>query len=441
MKTIVALSTPPINGAIHIIRVSGSNAFSIVNKVCFPKLIKKGYIVQKTKILNKGKKIDDVLVSTFVAPKTFTGEDVIEINCHGGIHLANMIINLLIANGCVLAKPGEFSERAFLNHKLTIHQAEAINNLIKATSDKAVDFANNGLTKEVIEALNNIKDQIFTLLGQVEVNIDYPEFDDVPQISHQKFLSILNKLIVNISSTVDRSKKLIPIKDGINVAIIGKPNVGKSSLLNALLNQSRVIVSNVPGTTRDIVNDRININGVTINFLDTPGLHHTKDKIESMGIIKVNRVIQDANLILWVIDGSKPLDIKDKSIRHLLINKEYLVVINKCDLKKTVIINGIQVSAKNKQVNKLINAISSKLKFINFNNRKQIILQSTRAIGLMEQALNNLNIVKNMLTKIEPIDLTSEYLLAAHHNVLSILGKEDDFNFINEIFRKFCVGK
>ncbi|GHU47458.1 hypothetical protein FACS1894218_1890 [Bacilli bacterium] len=298
MKTIVALSTPPINGAIHIIRVSGSSAFTIINKISSPKILKKGYIIQKIKILNKNKVVDNVLVNTFVAPKTFTGEDLIEINCHGGIHLANMIINLLITHGCSLARPGEFSERAFLNHKITVHQAEAINNLINASSDRAVDLANNGLSKEIVDSLKNIQDQIFTLLGQVEVNIDYPEFDDVPQISHKRFIATLNNLILKIQKIVDYSKKMIPIRNGVNVAIVGKPNVGKSSLLNALLNQQRVIVSNVPGTTRDIVNDRININGVTINFLDTPGLHHTKNKIESIAINQARQAIKNANLIL-----------------------------------------------------------------------------------------------------------------------------------------------
>ncbi|GHU31076.1 hypothetical protein FACS1894166_01870 [Bacilli bacterium] len=298
MKTIVALSTPPIDGAIHIIRVSGDDAFTITNKICAPKITKKGYVVQKTKIFNKGVAIDEVLISTFVAPKSFTGENSVEINCHGGIHLANMIIGLLIKHGCVLAKPGEFSERAFLNHKINVHQAEAIDNLIKASSDKAVVLANNGLSKEITRSLELIKNQIFTLLGQVEVNIDYPEYDDVPQITKKQFINKLDSLISNIATIVDRSKKLLPIKNGVNVAIIGKPNVGKSSLLNAILNKSRVIVSNTPGTTRDIVNDRININGITINFLDTPGLHHTKNKIESMGINKVKDIIKDANLIL-----------------------------------------------------------------------------------------------------------------------------------------------
>jgi tRNA modification GTPase len=298
MKNIVALATPPMNGAIHIIRMSGPDVFDIINKITTRQIVKKGYIVQRTQLTDNNQVIDDVLVNTFVNPKSFTGEDLVEINCHGGYYLANKIIQLLIKYGCVLALPGEFTQRAYMNNKLTIHEAESINNLINATSTQAIILANNGLNPNVVHKLQALRETLFQLIGQVEVNIDYPEFDDIPDISISQFKKRIELLIKAGEQIIKNSLKVIPILEGINVAIVGKPNVGKSSLFNALLNEERAIVSHIPGTTRDMINARINVNGITINLLDTAGLRETNNIIEKKGLVKSYESLQKADLIL-----------------------------------------------------------------------------------------------------------------------------------------------
>jgi tRNA modification GTPase len=298
LKTIVALATPPMNAAIHIIRISGFNVFSIVNKITKPKIVKKGYVIQHVKLIDGNKVIDDVLVNTFIAPKSFTGEDLVEINCHGGYYLANKIIQLLVKYGCALALPGEFTQRAYMNNKLTLHEAESINNLINATNTKAIMLANNGLSKQSVDQLKTYREQLFKLIGQVEVNIDYPEFDDVPTVSVKHFKQMIDSLIKNGNQIVNDSSKVISILEGINVAIVGKPNVGKSSLFNAILNEQRAIVSNIPGTTRDLIDARVNLGGVTINLLDTAGMRNTKNLIEKKGLVKSYESLDKADLIL-----------------------------------------------------------------------------------------------------------------------------------------------
>jgi tRNA modification GTPase len=298
MKTIVALSTPPMNGAIHIIRMSGPKSFAIINRLTTQKIIKKGYIIQRSQLLDDKQVIDDVLINTFVAPKSFTGEDLVEINCHGGYYLANKIMQLLIKHGCTLALPGEFTQRAYLNNKLTIHEAESIHNLINATNEKAITLANMGLNPNTVKALKQLRENLFELIGQVEINIDYPEFDDVPYVTTKQFKSKLAKLIRVIKIIIQNSLKLMPIIEGINVAIVGKPNVGKSSLFNALLNQPRSIVSHIPGTTRDLIDARINLHGVTINLSDTAGIHQASNEIEKKGIAKAEEFLQQAALVL-----------------------------------------------------------------------------------------------------------------------------------------------
>jgi tRNA modification GTPase len=298
MKTIVALATAPMNGAIHIIRISGPDTFNIINQVATTHIQKRGYHIQRTKIVDKNKTLDDVLINTFVAPKSFTGEDLVEINCHGGYYLANKIIELLIQHGCVVALAGEFTQRAFMNNKLTLFEAESINNLINANSEKAIAIANHGLSKKVVQQLETFRHSLFELIGQVETNIDYPEFDDVPNVTVKQFKQRIEKFINWSQKIVNESSSLIPILEGINVVIVGKPNVGKSSLFNALLNENRAIVSKLPGTTRDVVNARINLNGVTINLLDTAGLRKTHRTVEKMGIDKSYESIQKADLIL-----------------------------------------------------------------------------------------------------------------------------------------------
>jgi tRNA modification GTPase len=298
MKTIVALSTPPLNAAVHIIRISGTEAFNIINQITTTKILKIGYKIQKTKIIDNQQIIDNVLINTFVTPQSYTGEDLVEINCHGGYFLANKIIELLIKHGCVLALPGEFTQRAFMNNKLTLIEAESINNLINTTSTQGILLANNGLHPQVIMKMHEFKNTLFNLLGQIEINIDYPEYDDVPNISNTEFKKQIKSLINTSQKIINDSMMALPIFEGINVTIIGQPNVGKSSLFNAILKESRAIVSSIPGTTRDVVSAKVNIGGVTINLQDTAGLRISKNTIEKLGILKTHESLSKSALII-----------------------------------------------------------------------------------------------------------------------------------------------
>jgi tRNA modification GTPase len=438
MKTIVALATPPMNGAIHIIRISGNDAFNIINNISKQKISKRGYEMQKVNIVDKNKQIiDHVIINKFVSPHSFTGEDSIEINCHGGYYLAQQIINLLISYGCIMAKPGEFSQRAFMNNKLSLIEAQAINNLINATNNTAIKLANQGFNNELLKQLQLFREQLFLLIGQVEVNIDYPEFDDVPEISHKRFQQILKSLITKMTKIVTDSKKIIPYIEGINVAIIGKPNVGKSSLLNAILNQPRAIVTDIPGTTTDIISERANINGITFNFMDTAGIRITNKEIESLGVGKTQEIVGHANLLLFVVDGSKPLTKDDKQILSQINNKKHLIVINKIDLANKVNIKGIKVSAKLNQTKDLINAISKMLTKVNVH--ENLVLQNSDSIAILENVINKLTKINQSIKNSQTIDLYMEDLHSALKGIDSILGIS--IEFVDELFKNFCVGK
>ncbi|MDR0985392.1 MAG: tRNA uridine-5-carboxymethylaminomethyl(34) synthesis GTPase MnmE [Mycoplasmataceae bacterium] len=441
MKTICALATAPMNSAIHIIRVSGNDTYKIINRLSSFPVKKQSYAIQRVSLVWNNKTIDNVLLMKFIAPKSYTGEDLIEINCHGGIYLANKIIDILVACGCQLAEPGEFTRRAFMNNKLTINEADAINNIINASNDKAIDLANNTFNKQVIKALNKFKEELFKLIGQVEVNIDYPEFDDIPNINKKTFLKKIDDLIKEAELIVKNSRIIKPIKDGVNVALIGRPNVGKSSLMNALLDEQRVIVSSVPGTTRDVVSSKVNINGLTFNVMDTAGIRKTTDQLENISIDMTNNAINNAQIIIWLVDGSQKLNDEDKKIKSLLKDKKYLVVINKSDLKRKVNIKGIKISAKNNQIDLLIKTLwkyASHIGDVNLNNP---ILQSDRSIELMMNIVEQLQGVKDLIHQKMTLDLAIEYLHHAMNSLMGILGNGKEYNFVDQLFKNFCVGK
>jgi tRNA modification GTPase len=327
-----------------------------------------------------------------------------------------------------------------MNNKMSLIEAKNINNLINASSETAINFANSGFDKTTHLALNRFKKHIFQLLAQVEINIDYPEYDDVPDIKPQQFIKILDHLIKEMSKIIMHSKQLIAVNQGINIAIIGKPNVGKSSLLNAILNSDRVIVSPLAGTTRDVIKESVNIDGITFNFLDTAGIYFTNHKINQLSINKTKEAITRADLILFVVDGSIPLNSQDRYIENLIKTKKHIVVINKSDLISNCHIKGIKVSAKNKKLNNLFEKIIRSLKLIDVNHHS-LLLPSTVLIGIMQHCVNNLNKVKKIAIKKQPIDLSLSYLHEAFDDVLSITGENKNIDFVNEMFKHFCVGK
>jgi tRNA modification GTPase len=440
MKTIVALSTPPLNCAIHIIRVSGDNAYEIVNKICKPKLKKIKYHIQNTNIIINNKVIDNVIVNQFIAPHSFTGEDSIEINCHGGYYLSQQIINALVSHGCELAKPGEFTMRGVLNGKINLIQAEAINNLINAQNDYAIQSANISLLNKYPDKLKQFKKILFELVSKIEINIDYPEEKQTNKKNKNSLLNNVNYLIKEMTNVVNISKRISYFSNGINVAIVGDTNVGKSSLLNAFLQQDKAIVTDIPGTTRDVIQASVNIDGLTFNFLDTAGIRNTDDTIENIGIKKAIQTINDADLILHVIDGSKSLSKQYYEIDKLIKNKNHINVINKSDLKSNVKINGIKVCAIKKQINPLIKAIIKQFPKINLTNH-ELILQSNNSINIFINTIEKLELVKTQINDNESLDMIVENLHIALGNILEILGERKDFNFLNEMFKNFCLGK
>ncbi|GMO15265.1 MAG: tRNA uridine-5-carboxymethylaminomethyl(34) synthesis GTPase MnmE [Mycoplasmoidaceae bacterium] len=442
-STIVSLATAPINSAIHIIRLSGDDTYKIINKISDKKVIREGYKIQMINILDNKKILDNVLIMKFVSPKSFTGEDLLEINCHGGIFLANKIIGLLISNGAKLANKGEYSKRAFMNNKISLNQANAINNLISSSSESAINFSHNGLNKETDKKLNIFINTLFTLIGEVEINIDYPEYDDVPNITKKQFLAKLNDMSKSMTTIIESSSKSIKSINGLNLLIVGKPNVGKSSLLNALLEEEKAIVSSTPGTTRDVVEGKLNIKGITFNIIDTAGIRKkTKDKIESIGISNSLKNIEKADIILFVIDGSKKMTSEDYDIFNIIKQKQYIVVSNKSDLSQTKSdIPSIKICAKKKDISNLITTISNASKKLFNSNNDTIMLQSNAAIGYLKQVKEKIQLCIDKIKTGISFDLIMEDLHEAHQNLLKIIGKDVDYEFIDEMFNKFCLGK
>ncbi len=441
MKTIVALSTPNFKSAIHIIRVSGDKTFECLQKICKPRIEMKGYTIQKVDIYNGKQKIDEVLLNEFVCPKSYTGEDLIEINCHGSLYVVNKIIDSLIKSGCSLAKRGEFTKRAFLNGKISLIQSEAINNLINSSSDLAIDVALNGLSDKTNKVLKNTRDEIFKILGQVEVSIDYPEYDSTPDVSKEQINKIFNDSIKTFQRIISDSSNVLNIKDGIKVAIVGKPNVGKSSLLNALLKEDKAIVTNIPGTTRDAIESSCIINGIKYIFVDTAGIRNTKSKIESIGIKKSKDSINKADLVILVLDNSKLLDKQDKQLLKLVSKKQSITVLNKTDVANKNKINGIKISAKKKQINKLIEYLSSYKNINTLDLTSKILLQSQESVALLSKALNHLMNAKQIYDKNINTELLTTDLKECIDILVTILGLSNDLSFVDELFNKFCVGK
>jgi tRNA modification GTPase len=437
METIVALATPPMNCAIHIIRLSGKDVFDIINKITKSEVKKIGNIIQYNYIIDENKKIiDEVLLNTFVEPKSFTGENSVEINCHGGVLVANKIIKLLVINGARHANRGEFSQRAMINKKINYSQVEAINNLIHSKNEISANIAINEVLGEYSKDIKKIRDGIFQLIGSIEVNIDYPEYDDVDVIDSNLLVAELTKINLIISQILKKSKIFMPIYNGINIAIIGKPNVGKSSLLNLLFGKEKAIVSNIPGTTRDIVEASINIDSITCNFLDTAGLRVTDDLIEFMGIEKSKDAIEKAEIIIHLKD---PSDNIEYDFKNLLDNKKVIEVYNKSDILK--IKDTLSISVKNKDINQLIDKIKEIIQIDELIDIDVAILQSDRQIVLLEKIYKIINETIDDSKNNIPIDMLLTNLEIIIKNFNKILSIDLEYDKMNELFSKFCLGK
>lgn len=439
-ETIVALATPPFKSALAIIRVSGDDSFDIVSK-CFNKDLRQ--IDKRTSyvgnIIDGDKVIDEVVLIAYKGPKSFTGEDLVEIMCHGSILIANQIIKLLLAKGARLAERGEYTMRAYLHGRIDLVQAESVNDVINAQTEEAKALSLMSLEGETSSLINPIKTKIADLIALIEVNIDYPEYEDIEVANKEKIVSSIDGMVPIIDNLVSDGEKGKIIKDGVKVAIVGKPNVGKSSLLNALMGEEKAIVTEIAGTTRDIVEGDVNINGVVLHLLDTAGIRESDDKVESIGINKAKETINEAELVIVVLDASRELDDEDKEILELSKDKNRIIVYNKTDLKK---IEGdvLSISALNKDITALKNEIYRVLG-LSEESFKHPSLNNVRQIGLLRQARESLMDAKNDALNDLGVDLISVSLMDAYTSILSIAGENHDIDISKEIFSRFCVGK
>ena len=446
METIVALATSRGIGAIHIIRLSGNKAYEIISKLTKKDIKKETNKIEHAKLFNENNDIlDDVLLMKFVAPKSFTGEDLIEVNCHGSELVANKIIDTLIYYGAKQAQNGEFSKRALLNNKMNAIQLFAMNNLIKSTNDLSMKFSLNTLLNNQVKSLEKEEEILFHIIGRIEVLIDYPEFneDTEEEITNDFLIHYFDNLINIFDGLIHDAKIIIPFYEGINVAIVGVTNAGKSSLLNKLINANKAIVSDIAGTTRDVVEAYINLDNRIIKLQDTAGIHKSNDYIENIGINKSKDVINNADLILFVVDGSNDKDYKqEKEIYELIKEKNHLVIINKSDLMIKSKWKGIKVSTINDSYKIIFDEI---IKNLQKYQSKQLInnytLQDKKQLELATVIKNSLIQVKQVLIDGLSFDLIIDDLHRILEKFQELIGKKNDLNFIDRLFANFCVGK
>ncbi|MBQ8472862.1 MAG: tRNA uridine-5-carboxymethylaminomethyl(34) synthesis GTPase MnmE [Bacilli bacterium] len=448
--TICSIATSLGVGAISIIRVSGNDAISIVNKIFKGKDLEKvdshtihyGYIVDKEEI------VDEVLVSIMKSPKTYTVEDVVEINCHGGIETTNKVLELLLINGCRLAEPGEFTKRAFLNGRIDLMQAEAVSDLITSQSDKARRLAINGLKGKGSSLIKELRKDLINIISNIEVNIDYPEYEDIYEVT----LNDLKEKITDIKSKLNKIIKEYEdgkiIKDGIKTAIIGRPNVGKSSLLNRLLEEEKAIVTNIPGTTRDIVEGEVLIEGIKLNIIDTAGIRETLDVVEQIGVKKSLDILNDADLVLLLLNNNEKLSDEDLELIDKTKEKTTIVVVNKNDLENKLDLSDLKLSNVvyiNTIDNEGIRSLKDKIKEI-FNLEKLEksdfnYITNTRQIAKIKECLNIILEIENGINDEVDLDMLEIDLKSVWEILGLIIGESYDEELLDQLFSKFCVGK
>ena len=444
--TIVAISTALGEGAISIIRVSGDDAIKIVNNIFKGKdldnveshTINYGHIVYKDEI------IDEVLVSVMKAPKTYTKEDVIEINTHGSVAVVNKIIEILLLSGCRLAEPGEFTKRAFLNGRIDLTEAEGVMDLINSETELTRKMAVNELSGKVSKLITDLREKIVALISNIEVNIDYPEYEDIEVVTIDRIKTEVKEMKEELTKILKLSEDGKILKDGIKTVILGKPNVGKSSLLNALLEENKAIVTDVKGTTRDIVEGSIIVGGVKLNLIDTAGVRKSSDVVEKIGIEKSLSLIDEAELILLVLDSSEELTEEDKFLLDKTKDKKRIVIMNKDDLKNNNKYNEevIRISAK---TNQGIDLVKDKIKELfnanAFLNKNLTYFTNVRQITLLKQAIESLNDAYQGVLNNSEIDMIEIDLKLAWERLGDIIGANYTEELIDNLFSRFCLGK
>ena len=439
--TIVAISTSVGEGAISIIRLSGHDALNIASKVFTKDLTKvDSHTIHYGFITSNNEKIDEVLVSVMKAPKTFTREDIVEINCHGGIATTNKVLEVLLENGARLAEPGEFTKRAFLNGRIDLLEAEATMDLI---SSKAESARKTGETSNLIK---NLRSELIKIISNIEVNIDYPEYEDIEVLTNESILPDIKKFKEKLEEIIKKSEDSKVIKEGIRVGIIGRPNVGKSSLLNSLLEEEKAIVTDVPGTTRDIVEGTIILDNVILNIIDTAGIRESDDVVEKIGIEKSLTIINEADLVIFILNNNEKITAEEKGLLEKLKDKKKIIVINKIDLEnkldKSLLDNYIEISAKeNIGIEKIKDEIKRLFNLGELEASDLTYMSNARSISLLGKSLNNINDAISEINNNSPIDIVEFHLKDAWNNLGEIIGETYTDELLDELFSRFCLGK
>lgn len=448
--TIAAISTNSIGvGAINIVRVSGPEAVEIVSKIFTNKKFKnaESHTIHYGFIKDGDNVIDEVLVMLMRAPKTYTKEDVVEINCHGGNITANKILELLYVNGAVPAEPGEFTKRAFLNGRINLLEAESIEDLLEAKNENARKMAINGVSGKTTKLIQDLREKMVSLLANIEVNIDYPEYIDELQITKKNITPVLTEIKNELQKIVEESENSKKIKNGINIAIIGRPNVGKSSLLNALLEEDKAIVTDISGTTRDIVEGTIEYKGIDLNFIDTAGIRDTEDTVEKIGVEKSKKILEQADITILVLNNNEKLTKDDKKLLEKIEKQKAIIFINKVDLDSKI--EDLETSKKilygstktNRGLDDLKEEILKSFSLEDMSYKDLSFLFNTRQISLAKQALKSINHVMEENQKDIPVDMLAIDIKDAWENLGKIIGEAYEEELVDNIFKRFCLGK
>lgn len=456
LDTIAAISTPPGEGGISIVRVSGNTALDVAEKIFKGKDLHtvKSHTINYGHIVNPKTKhtVDEVMVSVMLAPKTYTCEDVVEINCHGGIVPTNDILQLLLRNGARMAKPGEFTERAFLNGRVDLSQAEAVMDLIRAKTDRSMKVALNQLDGDLSHLIKNLRQDILDVLAQVEVNIDYPEYDDVETMTSKLLREKAVEVKAQIKQLLQTAQEGKILRDGLATAIVGHPNVGKSSLLNRMLHEDKAIVTDVAGTTRDVLEEYVNVRGVPLKLVDTAGIRETNDKVEKIGVERSRKAIKTADLVLLVLDSSNPLSDEDRQLIKVTDEAKRIIILNKTDLPmqldtdelfnlvpedqviRTSATEGVGLDDLKEKISKLFfGGIES--------NQNSVIVTNARHIGLLNQAEEALDSVLQGLKDGMPVDLVQIDMTRCWEFLGEITGDSYQDELLDQLFSQFCLGK
>lgn len=452
--TIAAISTPPGEGAISIVRMSGDQAVAIAERVFKGRnlveapthTIHYGHVVDP----KSGQTLDEVMAAVMRAPKTFTREDVVEINCHGGVVVVNQILQLLLREGARLAEPGEFTKRAFLNGRVDLSQAEAVMDLIRAKTDKSMKLALNQLDGNLSQLIRTLRQDILETLAQVEVNIDYPEYDDVEELTTQLLLEKTEYVEAQIEALLQTAKQGKILREGLNTAIIGRPNVGKSSLLNHLLKEEKAIVTEIAGTTRDVIEEYVNVRGVPLKLIDTAGIRETEDVVEKIGVERSRKALQEADLILLVLNQSEALTKEDKELLEATQGLKRIVLLNKTDLPAQLQPQdlGLENEAvfavsvlENDGLDQLEEAIAELFFGGKTVEKDATYVSNTRHIALLEKAQISLQDVQNGIAAGMPVDLVQIDMTRCWDYLGEIVGDSVQDELITQLFSQFCLGK